>query len=457
MSLSRIVEVAEDHGLVTTDSISEFFRKNNPREFQKVDAEFREALDNCADSAMHVSSGEFNYLASASFRAEQGCSVPECRARRISEFARFSLLYAERVIFPIYVPRRLDPRWLDGNFRILAELRPLVDLGIVVPTQSSPCVCKKCIEGFSPVLNQVRNAAWDAADLIKVKYLGAKHGRKKYRKNEWAFEITFPPDFDADTPTLLFLDNPKPVLEKFVQKKGTEGSELPVEVVRDSGVLMAYFKHAAEDYMLQRLYRRRASCAYLSDSGREIRLLGQLLGESQEDRRSAVFASMSHDVPLFADIPLETLVSVRQQDGEAFAAYRGALNQAVKEANEKCITPERSKEIYSDILYPQLTALERKYQVLRGRLRNDVLFDVGVPIAAMIMGALSGGSHPLAANLLEAVGGVELLRSAGKHLKSMRDSDAPLDSVKSDPLYFLLRMKREYDKNCTNESRYARL
>jgi hypothetical protein len=290
-----------------------------------------------------------------------------------------------------------------------------------------------------------------------VRYLGAKHGRKKYRKNEWAFELTFPVDFDSGTPPLLFLDEPKAVLARFVQKKGTEGCEVPIEVVRDSGVLMAYFQHAAEDYILQKMYGRRASCAYLSDSGREIRLLGQLLGVGPEESRNAIFASMSHNIPLFADIRLETLVSLRQQEGDAFAAYRAALNEAAREASQKGVTQERSREIYSDILYPRLTALERRYEVLRGRFKSDVLLDIGVPAAALVVGALSCGSHPVAGNLLEAAGGLELIRSASKHLKSFRESEAPLDGVKSDPLYFLLRMKREHNKTCVNESRYARL
>jgi hypothetical protein len=290
-----------------------------------------------------------------------------------------------------------------------------------------------------------------------VKYLGAKHGRKKYRKNEWAFELTFSADFDPDTPTLLFLDEPRPVLERFVQKKGTEGSQLPIELVRDSGILMGFFEHASWDYILQENFRRTASCAYLSDSGREIKLLGQLLGESPEDARNATFASMSHNIPLFADIRLETLVSVRQQDGDAFAAYRGALNEAAREANQQGITPARSREIYSDIIVPKLVALERKYEVLRGRFKTDVLLDIGVPIAALVIGALSAGSHPFAANVLETIGSLDLVRSAGRHLKSARGSESSMDTVKSDPLYFLLRMKREHDKSCANESRYVRL
>jgi hypothetical protein len=451
---SKLVEVAENYGLVSQEGISEFFKKSDTRNLEKLDADFRGALEDCADSAEGVSSGQFNYLASASFRAEQGCVRPDCRAARMSEFARFSLLYAEKVVFPFYAPTDLAPNWLHGNFRVLAEIRPLVDLGIVVPTQSAPCLCKKCWAGFSPVFHQVRNAAWDAAEQVKVRYLGAKFGRKRYRKNEWAFHLTFPDNFGASIPELLFIKEPKPVLKRFLEKKASEGSDLPIDLVRESGLLMSYFHHSSEDYILQRMYHRKASCAYLSDSGREISLLGKLLGESQEDARSAVLNSMSHDVSLFADIRLETLVNVRQQDGSAFAAYRSALNQAVKQASEKDNSPEQAKQIYSDILYPQLTSLERKYEVLRGRFKKDVLVDIGVPVAALVIGALSGGSHPTAASFLEAVGGLELLRTAGKHWKSIRDFDAPSDTVKVDPLYFLLRMKREHEKACQIESQY---
>lgn len=35
MHISRVVEVAENHGLVSKESISEFFRKGDTREFKK--------------------------------------------------------------------------------------------------------------------------------------------------------------------------------------------------------------------------------------------------------------------------------------------------------------------------------------------------------------------------------------------------------------------------------------
>ncbi len=227
--------------------------------------------------------------------------------------------------------------------------------------------------------------------------------------------------------------------------------------MRDSEILMNFFGHASEDYILQEIYRRKGGCAYLSDSDREIKMLQQLLGmEPDSAERNAVFASMSHNIPLFSDIRLGTLVSLRQQEGDAFAAYRTALNEAAREANEKGITPERSKQIYSDILEPRVAALERKHRVLRERFKNDALIEFGVPIAALALGAFAGGGHPAAGGLLEIAGGIELIRSVGRHLKAFRDSGSSLDSVKTDPLYFLLRMKREHEKNCENETWFAK-
>ncbi len=231
MTTTRLVEIAENHGLITPESIDEFFRAGARREIEKVDIEFREALEDSADSTRHIPPGGSNYLASASFRAEQGCVVPECRARRMSEFARFSLLYAERVIFPVYMPEDTDPVWLNGNLRILAEIRPLLDLEIVMPTESHLAMCKECREQFSPVFSQVRDTAWESAARIRVTYLGSKYPesnyRKKKKKNEWAFHFAFPPEFESDIPTLLFVTELHPKLERFTRRKGSKGAAAP--------------------------------------------------------------------------------------------------------------------------------------------------------------------------------------------------------------------------------------
>ena len=373
--------------------------------------------------------------------------MPDCRARRMAEFSRYSLLYADKVVFPIYVPTDGDPVWLNGNLRILAELRPLLDVGIVVPTESAPCLCKDCSLNYSDVFSRVETAAREAASAVRVTYLGQGHTGKK-KLGEWLFRFTWPAEYEPAPAPLLYVNKLPAAIASFVADRKNEGLDVPTEMIRESAFLMMYFQHTSEDFILHNLFSRAAGCVDLSDSASEVSRFRSLAGCDREESRNEVFASMAHNVPLFADIRLETLVKVRQQDGEAFAAYRAALNEAANEASQRGTTAAQSQEIFSDVIQPKLTALERKHDVLRERIKKDALINYGVPFAALAIGAISGATHPMMGNLLQLAGGLDLVKTLAKQIHSLNLSEASLDTVKADPLYFLLRIKREHEKDC---------
>ena len=190
----------------------------------------------------------------------------------------------------------------------------------MVPTESAPCLCKECAEPFAPIFEQVKRAADDAAAHIRVKYLRSDEDDAAPAGRNWTFHFTWPPEYDPAPAPILSVQLLSPSLARFVGNPANERKELPLELLRESNLLMSFFDEASQDYMLHSFLNETVGCVYLSDSDREVQQFRKLSGGKAEETRNAIFASMSHSVPLFADIRLETLVKVRMEDGGAFGA-----------------------------------------------------------------------------------------------------------------------------------------
>jgi hypothetical protein len=310
------------------------------------------------------------------------------------------------------------------------------------------CYCKECYAQYSaPIIEHARSAADAAAKGIKVKFLHTHTGRTRSNRTRWTFQITWPKEYSPSPVPILSVEKLPPVLERFIGTHG-EDTVLPIDVVRESELLINYFVPVSFDYLIQRTLNKSAGCVYLSDSEREIRQIEDLAGEGMDAKRNEILASMSHEIPLFANIRLETLSEVRRLDGDAFAAYRAALDQAASEASREGTTAERSRQIYFDVIQPKLSALERKYEVMRKRSKTDLILSYGVPAATLAMGVICGASHGVG-GVLEITGGLQLVKNLAKELQPIQQTDAALDPIRSDPMYFLLKMKKAHAKDCS--------
>jgi len=449
MGTKRVIELVESHGLTNVENISSYIKKCRGKQLDRLEHELREAVGDVSDTREVISGPSYSYLASASFRGESGCEEPKCRALGVEPLARFSLLYADKIVLPMRLSAGGDRSWLEGTFRVLAELRPLLDAGIVIPTETESCLCKECYGNYAvPILDNSHAIADSAAEQTKVTFEYALRRPRRTKANQLVFRIDWPEEYSPRPAPYLSVSESElhPVLGEFLKGRNEE-TVIPVNVVQESDLLANFFLPVALDFMIQSFLGASAGCVYLSNSAREVRQIEKLGGADADSTRNEILAAMSHEIPLFANIRLETLLKVRRSDGDAFEAYRAALHSAANEAVQKGITPVQSRQIYFDVIHPKLSALERKYQVLRSRSKTNLIYSYGVPIATLAIGAICGPTHGLG-GLLEIAGGLELVKNVAKQLQPLQNADSSLDPVRSDPMYFLLKMKRAHAKDC---------
>ncbi|HTX76690.1 MAG TPA: hypothetical protein VMD29_10840 [Terracidiphilus sp.] len=447
MPADELIETIESHGLVTREGISRYIKNASAKGIEELRVELHDGCQASKASIRGYQPTIFNYVAGASIRGQSHCIEPECRANRVAELARFSLLYAEKVMLPI-VAHESDVLSLEGDLMILSELRPLLDLGIVVPVPMELCLCAECASRLEPVREAMVRAVERAADDLSAEVTIRRSADfdnpsgPLWHEDTCVLQVNWPEKYDLPEPTFLAVRNPAVIAR--VRELADPGQKLPQVEVRRSGLMVHYVRRPAWDYLVHGVASSAAEWSYLSDSTLEIGIFHSLAHRERQDDMNQRLASMAHEVPLFSGISLETLAAVRRQEGDLFAGYRHALNEAISEASRDTQNHRSSREIYNDIVAPRLGALEVRQKTLRERFAKNValtylpsLVTVGIGVFA---GAFSVGLGGAVARLIEAFG-------LGAFCNQLIQHGSAADSLKTDPFYFLLRLKTAHERD----------
>jgi hypothetical protein len=458
MGTDSIISIVEEKGLITRENISRYFEQSSEEEVSALHERLRDALRESSQTVGGYLPTAYNYIASSSIRGESRCALPECRADQVGELARFSLLYADKVILPLLSPGS-GALGLQGDLMILSELRPLIDLGIVIPTSCELYLCEehkcRCEAIGAEFIKVAKSASDELAERVTVTYttddeiLSLYPDRDatsvlKLQQSLCILKVGWPDDYGQKVSNSLFLSDPD--LVKSIRELAKSDTRLPVDFLRRNGILFHYFEKPAFDYVLHSVFNGAADWRYLSDSVLETRLFRSLAGggESEEAKNIALDA-MAHEIPLFVNVALETLVRVRQEESDSFSAYRGALNDALKEAGKQGIGIKSVREIYQDIVFPKLSALELREKTLNKRFGKNLLLGYVPSAATLAIGvfadAQSAGMGQFMGKFIEAFG-------LGILCNQVAQYGASKDSVKNDPFYFLLKLKKSHENAC---------
>jgi hypothetical protein len=136
--MNPLLQILENRGLVSSDSVERFFNDWTFSDVRKVQEELDAALDQDAGSVQCVSAigDPFNFIASASMRGDFGCVNWECRLQKTGLLARYAALYADKTVVPLPLGILTEDEFnvrhlLSGTMLCIQQLRPLVEAGIV--------------------------------------------------------------------------------------------------------------------------------------------------------------------------------------------------------------------------------------------------------------------------------------------------------------------------------------
>jgi hypothetical protein len=450
--VERIISILEDKGLFT-DELAQCFAFHSPlAAVNNVREELQAALDD--RSLEQPSSGNalsaFNFLASASLRGQSVCDEKNCRLRKVARLARYSALYCDRVLVPIqfiaaHEQDESDTRY--GFWREVAtvlELRPLIEAGIIYLLPSFLNYCPHCMPIVVPERPEINTAARGLTEQHAGDFSLVYGGRER---SGHQFTLQGPAQYlEHGQRCRWYARRPTWLPKEMARKGASRPAKLPAAAVRQSGMVHDIFDEIAEDATLQQFYAAKYDTKYLTDRLGEAEFLNSFSKRFElAKQKEALCAHLAHSIPLFSEVPIETVVRIRREDNEAFQQYRSALGEIVKQyvSSNKEIRALEAKQIYFDELEPRLRELQRKARSERRAALKKGILKTAATTALVGLGIYSGILPPNLIELCKSIGGVKLAADVAEIFASI-EKHPP--AISNNNLYFLLRVKEEADR-----------
>jgi hypothetical protein len=344
------------------------------------------------------------------------------------------------VHIPIPLAKTIRGYVLARGLLSVVEMRPVIDAGIVVPVRAAHYFCPDCSPGLAPESDriiEVKNELYSTAfSRFRMTYVPRKSGGGKIILNG-------PDDYVEHGELRYPVERNCPWIP--TGRRGSQIAQLTPDQMRKSGLIGRLFNKMAMDIAAQQVFGLQYNSAYLTDTGGEAQFLKMLdKNDHLATRTAALCSQMTHSIPLFMNLPVDTVMRIRREDYAAFASYRAALAKILSEhvaAGEE-LTVQEAKELYSDVLEPEILNLEQqakneqKYGVRKTALKY------GVTAAVIGFGAYTGLLPAHLTQLILALGGVKLIGEMTDALTSMEKNPT---KVRNSNLYFLLRLHQEQE------------
>lgn len=444
------LEVLEKYGLVADEDcfrVLGFARKDAFRLHRELwELVFGRQQDRINDSK---STDPFSFMASASMRGRSTCSSPLCRLEKLDFLARYTALYANKVLFPLPLSHqsKIDTvaearDELVQTALILLRLRRLIDAGMVIPVVMRSTHCKHVISWVRDMTNLIHEIADDATLELQ------KHFRVMYQTADKAptgratVYIEGPDDFLEHGGGVLLVNDES----LWRPKKGKPDRDGNMEV-RGTMKLLAIremLDYIANDTTFYLAYGRSQNVRYLTDRPGETFFLDWFNNDEELAASSAAMnAYLTHSLPLLGDLSIATLLKIRREERDSFLRYRSAVELLLTDIvkKKKGIGKREIQELFRERIEPQLLRMRSELRQEGRRQRRRILGGIGTLAATVALGAFGGLLPVLAKGAAVAAGSMVGGRLLSKAAEATCEHGASLRE--QNDFYFLLRLTQE--------------
>jgi hypothetical protein len=389
----------------------------------------------------------FRFVASASMRGDAGCAEPLCRYKKLDFLTRYAALYATSVVVPLDLPspEHLDalsyvkPRILRALFTLLSS-KILINSGRFLPTIMR--TTHHCEHEVSFV-KEVREAISEYMDLVAADL--ASKFTVRYQR----------PDKSPSGLPSIYIDGPEEFLEHgeiVYRELDGKAPKLSARRKYDSEGMTAIrgkqkipflwpiFEQIGQNSSFYLAYRMHTNVRLLTDMAGEAIFLRDLGDDAEFASNASGLRALTHALPLLGDMSIETLLKIRDEEREAFEAYRMNIHTMSKTVMSEGMSTREGNEYFASQIAPSLEKLKREIALERKRQKTRVAVGMASLAAGVAIGAFGGlpvmASVPAAA-LGTAIGGkllVKAVESKCEHADDLRQNN---------DLFFLLRLVEE--------------
>jgi hypothetical protein len=452
--MQELLSIFDANDLLTAEGVARFFRGRSFDEVSTLVRGLRKAMNSQPRLAIpgHPSPlDEANFLPSASLRGSSGCADWECRLGKIDVLARYAALYCDKAIVPIKLrlpdakshspAGPLSPYYhLEGSLLSVIRLRPLIEADLVLLVPEDLHFCEKHWDQAVPEHKEISRAARRLANRNLRNFCVTYEHRSALGRPFLSFQG---PDRFLEHGSIIRTLNNVP---SWIPKRKVASLKLSQDLLRKHGVVLQLFQGMANDAILQSYFGSAFNARYVTSLPGEIEFFS-LLNERDELARqtSALCARLTHTVPMLTDIPIEGVLRLRREEPEAFSNYRSALTDIVKTyvSSRKSVGDAEAKDIYTDLLKPQLDLLQAKAKNTRSNQVKKSMLKVAASSALVGLGIYGGVLPANLGELVKMIGGFNVAKDLAEALGAIEKN--PLE-VRNHNLYFLLRLRQEADR-----------
>ena len=139
----------------------------------------------------------------------------------------------------------------------------------------------------------------------------------------------------------------------------------------------------------------------------------------------------------YTEASLDSIVKLRQKDGESFQVYRDEMNRILKHCDT--LKPDEVTEMYRDIILPEINKMNRTILLHKQDLKKSIRKDVFISSAAILIGSFANVLPLDYPSVLGLLGGVPAIAKTISDIQSL-GSDS---SIKNNSFYFLWKLGKQ--------------
>jgi hypothetical protein len=219
--------------------------------------------------------------------------------------------------------------------------------------------------------------------------------------------------------------------------------DLSKTLVQKLGVHKWWAEKSARNIAYNLMATQILGTSFVTDNNVDTLFLNWFSGDHRiENTNSVVARHLVSIVPFLEDVRIPDLIRVRDRERESFILYRQALKEAIGNFRNKAtaFTEKEAQEVYSDVIAPRLTLLDRRVSIAKRDLMSKPLRSLVGLAGAITFGIYTGIIPAELAEIARTIGFTKLGADILEKIMAVGDSKK---AIREDHMYFLWKVHRK--------------
>lgn len=382
------------------------------------------------------------------------CAAPWCRMANVDALARFSALYADKVLIPspmdvhykaLIAGKPIDPFDFATSILILLKLKPLVLAHIVGFSSSYLCLCQECLKKITTQEKKLKDQLSRLHQYLLKDFVNIARctlQRDSYGNTSIVVDGLEKYGYHEHTYTVMPVESP--IIKKMLSKSKSKVIEISPSVMKKLRLADYYLSLSVEDVIRAQIMTEIVDSSYLTNRLSDCEIIDTLRLEHSEYIKSfdskTISSSMFQKIPMISNATIDSIVKLRKSNEDSFVIYRDSINKFLKKSNN--LDQKLIEELQCDLIDPEIHKMQQTIRQNRKALIKNSIRDMALCVAGVSIGVFSGVLPLDYVSTLGVIGGIPTI---GKCISDLRAAFSD-DVIKSNNFYFFWKLSKEQEK-----------